>query len=709
MYFKDTTSTSGVPASLVARAVTVDDWNNDDIMDLFVVRPDAPPMVLLKERGASLSDSNSPANWPVGSALAVGDLNNDFRNDVVIATPDHLECVFGGMTNRLSLPTPNFTASGLALVDYDNDGWLDICAWGNGLRIWRNLGTAGFQEMTSQLVADKAVQGQVEAVAFADFDNDGDTDLLLSVQNKGLQILRNEGGNANLQLKLRLAGNRSNASGLGVRIEIAAGHWHALRTVSELPIEIGVGSHKQLDSLNIHWIDVAAPAAEVAVDTHAPLEMMELMLPTGSCPYLYAWDGHRFRFVTDILGASPLGLPAAEGKMIEADPDEYVWIGSESDFQPRSGNYTLQITEELREVLYLDKAELVVVDHPSDTEVHPSDKLLPGKPFPPSELITVGHRYPLQKAVTLEGGDVTDRINEIDGRLLSPAKLRPPQLRGLAEPHGVILDFGELYVDRPLILALTGWLRFGGGTANIAASQDPNLPFPFPQLEVETASGTWKNIELAVGAPAGKTKTILVDLAGKLPAGSRRLRLSTAFEIHWDRIALFERVASDGTHINVLAPAKADLHWRGFSEFEPSPWYVPLTPVYDRIRSRPNWLITPSGWCTRYGRVDELLAKRDDALVLLNGGDELTLTFPAKASPARAEGGLRDFFLYSVGWDKDSDFHVLAGTTVEPLPFTGMDDQRYAEPQQPPIDRQWWIGKYNTRWVGDRTFAHQRR
>jgi tetratricopeptide (TPR) repeat protein len=700
MYFKDGTATSGVPASLtVARQLVVDDWNNDDIMDLFVVRQGQAPLLLTKERLGMLTDTNSPTDWPAASALAVGDLNNDLRNDIVLAAADHLECHFGGSTNHTRIPTGGFTVTGLALVDYDNDGWLDICAWGNGLRVWRNLGQSGFQETTAELGLDKLVQGSVDEVAFADFDNDGDTDFLVSVAHRGLQMLRNEGGNANMQLKLRLEGHRSNASGLGVRVELAAGHWRTIRTVQKLPVEIGVGQHKQLDSLDVHWVDTAGASAEVTVDSRSTLPMPELLIPTGSCPYLYAWDGKHFRFVTDILGASPAGLPAAEGHIVEADPDEFVWIGDESSFQPREGTYVLQITEELREVLYLDQAKMVIADHPPGTEVHPTDKMLPAKPYPPSELVTVGCRYPLLKATSLDGHDVTDLVRENDGKLLSPVRLRVPQLRGLAEPHGVIVDFGRLPIERPLVLVLSGWLRFGGGIANIAASQDPTLPFPFPVLEVETEGGGWKTVDVPVGVPAGKTKTILVELAGKLPPGSGRLRLSTAFELHWDRIALFERLDSAPTRLTTLAPTQTDLHWRGFSEFENLPWFVPLTPAYEKVHPTPNWLITPSGWCTRYGPVDELLAGRDDALVLLNGGDELTLSFSADQLPAKPPGSQREFFLYSVGWDKDADSHVLAGTTVEPLPFNGMDDQRYAEPQQPSHDRRWWIQKYNTRWV----------
>src|SRR5205085_2253005 len=116
--------------------------------------------------------------------------------------------IFAGLTNRLSLPTGDFAVTGLTLVDYDNDGWLDICARGNGLRVWRNLGQSGFRETTSELGLDKLVKGPVDDVACADFDNDGDTDFLVSLPGAGLQLLRNDGGNANQQLKLRLIGNR---------------------------------------------------------------------------------------------------------------------------------------------------------------------------------------------------------------------------------------------------------------------------------------------------------------------------------------------------------------------------------------------------------------------------------------------------------------------------------------------------------------------
>jgi len=285
--------------------------------------------------------------------------------------------------------------------------------------------------------------------------------------------------------------------------------------------------------------------------------------------------------------------------------------------------------------------------------------------------------------------------------------LREPQLRGLAEPFSVTMDFGELPTNRPVVLVLNGWLRFGGGMANIGASLDSSLPFPFPTLEARLPDGSWKKIEADVGAPCGKTKTILVDLENRLPPGAHQLRLTTAFEIHWDSASLCEKTGASQNQQRTISFQRADLHWRGFSEFMNLPAFLPLTPDYEKVRPEPPWRRTPSGWCTRYGEVDELVAKSDDALVLLNGGDELALSFPAGELPPKPAGFARDFFLHVVGWDKDADFHVGQGWRVEPLPFHGMDDQAYDRLTRP-AGNDGWIEKYNTRWVGPMILSRKR-
>lgn len=712
LLFSEVTSTSGIPASLQnARGVMMEDWNRDGNMDVIVSRSDGAPLLLEKQRGGPLLPRPS-SNWVAGAVFCAGDFDNDLRPDLAVVNDGSITVCFNGGERR-EIPVAGgisrSTFSRLAAVDYDNDGWLDLWAVGDRLRAWRNLGLAGFQEQTTQLGLDRFDGGAVSEIQFADFDQDCDLDAMVALSNGGLRYLRNDGGSANSLVKVQMVGNRSNASGIGCKIEIQTGGLRLIRTVHRLPVEVGVGKHQKLDSFLVHWFNWPQGSAELPVNCKEPLFAFELTIQEGSCPYLYAWDGKSFRFVTDILGAAPLGLPVAEGRYIESDPEELVWIGNEQTFPPRDGQYELQITEELREVLYLDEAKLVVVDHEPGTEVHPTDKLLPGRPFPRGTLLTIGHEHALRRAVTLEGEEVTSLLKSMDGRRVSPPQLRPPQLRGLAEPHGLVLDFGSLEVSKPLVLVMNGWLRFGGGMANIGASHDPSLPFPFPSLEAEIAPGIWKPVDVTVGAPAGKTKTILVDLEGKLPPGTRRLRWTGAFEIHWDRIALMEKQANAKTTIRFLMSAEADLHFRGFSSMQrlPSDW--PLTPDYHAAGPNSYWTITPGGWCTRYGDVSELIATRDEGLVLLNGGDELTLRYPASSLPSKPAGSVREFFLYVDGWDKDSDFHVATGTAVEPLPFHGMEDQLYGRERRPVFPSDALHRKYNTRWVEGRVLKQTAR
>lgn len=698
IYFKDITKTSGIPTQITgALKLVMDDWNNDDMLDLFIPLKSEPPMFMQKNRGAVHSPTNTLPTLPTASALATGDLNNDLRVDLVCLANGKLEVTFNGLEERQTLPLAKPGATAVSLFDYDNDGWLDLFAIGDGVQAFRNQGTGGFTDVTVALGLD-SLTGQVTQLAAADIDRDGDSDLLLA-HATGLKYLRNDGGNANHQLKIRLYGNRSNASGIGIQVETVTTGLRLKRTVHSLPIEIGIGKNKLLHSLNARWFDLSLFNLDVKVKPGETLSLTELILPTGSCPYLYAWDGEKYRFVTDLLGASPLGLPVAEGVYIDADPDEIVWIGDETNFQPIDGNYQLQLTEELREILYLDEAKLLAVDVPIGTEVHPTTKLRQRGPYPPAGLTALAKRKPLRQAKLSDGLDVTAALLANDDQWVSPVELRLPQLRGLAKPYSIEFDFGPLDAGAPLALAMTGWLHFGGGMANIAASHHADLPFPFPKLEAQVANGTWQKIDVTVGAPVGKTKTIVVDLAGKLPSGAKRLRLSMAFEIHWNRIALFEKTSLPS--IATMHPTTTDLHWHGYGAIEDLPSHLPLTPIHDQTGDTPNWRITPSGWVTRYGDVDELVAVKDNRLALIAAGDELTLGFAATKLPTQRPHTARQFFLFTSGWDKDADFHVAHGWTVEPLPWHGMDPQRYGREPRPKLDDA-WIKKYNTRWIGPR-------
>ncbi|MCH8964159.1 MAG: hypothetical protein IIB58_04295, partial [Planctomycetes bacterium] len=452
----------------------------------------------------------------------------------------------------------------------------------------------------------------------------------------------------------------------------------------------------QLDSVPTIWTN-GIVKNDIWVKTPGTLKVQEPFVSAGSCPYVYAWDGQEFRFITDILGGSPLGLPMRRGRYVPADTYEYIQLGDQDTFPPRDGRYVLQITDELREILYLDYVRLAVVDHPPGTEVHETDKLEP-PPFSKSELWVLKDRVDVVQATDHTGRDWTSELRLRDGVRTKPPALRPPQLRGLAEEHSYTLDFGPLDVDRPWVLVLNGWLMWGEAGVVIAAGQNPDLPNPWPRLEAEV-DGDWQAVDVKVGAPSGKPpQSVVVDLAGALPEGTTRLRLTTAFEIYWDRAALFVREEAKRARTVILAPVRAELYWRGFPrQIRPEP-SGPVLPVTSDISLTPPWDTTPVGWCTRYGDILELLTEIDDRFVIFNGGDAATIEFAAALEPL-PDGWKRSFFLISDGWDKDSDYNVLHGDTVEPLPFHGMDDQRYGLQPRPPATDD-WIERYNTRWVG---------
>lgn len=690
--FEDVTSVAGLDGTGPAADVAAADLDGNVAVDLVVARGELPTLVLYNQRtGSFVRRADPPGSWPAARRVLLDDLDHDGHAEAVLVGPEGVTIVPGRGATRPKLGAPGLDLRAAALLDYDNDGWRDLLAGGRGgrLRLWRNAGGGSWVDVTEATGLDGDGLGAVTGVVAADGDGDGDTDLLLSTE-RGLRFFRNEGGNENAQLKVRLVGTKTNPNGYGARLEARRGRWRVNRVVGELPVEIGLGAGGPLDVLRVEWSNgIRDNTLDVAAG-QKPYVLVEKNVAAGSCPFLYAWDATGFRFTTDILGNSPLGLSIRRGVPLDADPDELVRVGA---LAARDGRYLLTVTEEMREVLYLDAARLVAVDHPPEAEVHPTDKLAPA-PFPPSELWVVGKLRPPLRTASDDGVDRTAALSRLDGVYAPPGRPLPPPLRGLTRPLAIELEFPPLPAGRPWVLALTGWLQYGDASTNIAASQGPlgggrggaqgaTAPVP-PRLEVETAPGSFEPLDVVVGMPAGKSKTILVDLAGRVPGGTRRLRLVTSFEIRWDRIALGERLAAQEATRYEARPVSAELYARGFSEIRSRAPGHPTTPEFAAVTPTPPWGTALQGWMTRYGDVLELVAERDERLVLVGAGDAVALAFDSAGFPPLPPDRVRTFFFYSVGWDKDGDLNVIDGDSVEPLPVAASGD---------------WRERFLTRWV----------
>lgn len=698
--FNDVSAEVGLPEVDACELVAAVDLDRNDAIDLIMVRGNDPTVVIENRRAGQFARMvEPPGPWPPANRALADDLNLNGNVDIVLIGTERAEIIFWGTMTRRRLDYTGFDARDAALVDWDNDGRIDIVisgstkAEGPAIHGWRNLGEGQFTEASAGLFEATGQHGLMTQLLPGDFDGDGDTDLL-ALSGTGAPIfLRNDGGNANRQIKVRLLAQKTNPSGLGTHVEVRAGRFFTSREVTSPVIEIGVGPRDRLDLIQTVWTNgVIDNQLEIATAS-APFIILEKNVATGSCPFLYAWDGMQFRFVTDILGNAPIGLPLTRQVLLPADPEEIVLIGGDETLRPKDGRFVLEVTSEFLEVLYLDDAELLAVDHPPDVELHSTDKIMI-PPFPPSRVRSVHRRRSPILAIGDDGIDRTPALQEIDGDFAPPGAPLPPPYRGMCQPLVLTLDFGEpVLASQAGVLALTGWLQYGQGSTNIALSQNPDALVTMPKLEIELPDGKWRAIDVGVGMPAGKTKTILVDLEGRVPPAFRRLRLTNTFEIRWDRIALFESTPLAHDQVRTSRPIAAELRWRGFSDIRSRAHGHPTTPDYDQVSPVPMWRTNLYGWCTRYGDVLELVKARDGALVLANGGDALRLEFEAAAFGPIAPGLTRTYFFRAYGWEKDGDHNVVGGDSIDPLPPGATDGD--------------WILKYNTRWSAGDSFRHR--
>jgi tetratricopeptide (TPR) repeat protein len=684
--FSEVGAAEGIPEIEGAIALAAVDLDDDATVDLVVARGEAPTLVLENQRAGRFAPMPEPPGpWAAARAIVADDLDNDGLADVVLVGDDEAVLLLGQGTSRARIDIGDLVVSALTLVDYDNDGWLDLCAAGRrrdapeqgALRVWRNGGAGAWRDVSAELAAagadgllpDPSATGPLTSVTALDLDDDGDSDLLLRSAADRLVALRNDGGHVNGQLRARLESKMQLSGAIGTHVSLHAGDRHTSRWLQDdLPVEIGLGGLDRIDSVQTVWTNGVVTNRLDVVPGDDPLQIVVYQfVDTGSCPFLYTWDGERFRFVTDLIGSGALGLPMSRDVMYPVNPIETVVIGGDDVLAPRDGEYVVQVTSELREIAYMDTFRLLAVDHAPGVEIGSSD-MLQGPPFRPSETWALSGRRPLRSARGDDGIDRTEALRELDGGYAPPGPLRPPPLRGSCEPMSLELDFGELPADRPLVLALTGWIEYGTASSDIALSQVPDLELIWPRLESRDADGRWVTLDVATGLPAGKGKTVLVDLAGALPEGADRLRLTTTYQVSWDRAALFERVPLDAARVHAAPFARAELGWRGFSELITRRPLQPKTPDHDVVTDRPTWRTALEGWCTAYGDVRELLDERDGKLVVLNAGDALSLALPVDAFPPVPDGMERTFCLSTVGWNREGDVNTRGGDRVWPMP-----------------------------------------
>jgi hypothetical protein len=414
---------------------------------------------------------------------------------------------------------------------------------------------------------------------------------------------------------------------------------------------------------------------------------------SGSCPMIFTWNGRRFQFVTDVLGVAPLGASSGDGQYFPVDHDEYVSIPA-AMLQAREGAYEIRMTEELREVSYIDQIKLLALDHPADIEIVTNEKFK-SPPFPEFRLYGSNRRRYPAAARDAHGTDVRASLLARDQRY--PDAFQRDHA-GVAELHSLDLNFAGAAPDGKAVLVLDGWVDWADGSTFLAATQ-AHHDLVFPYLQVKDAAGNWKTVIEDMGMPSGKPKTMAVDLTGKFLSPSREVRIVTNLCVYWDEIYLFENNAPPAARLTEIPMASADLHFRGFSRATIDPQRKqPESFDYQATSSTSMWNPTPGNY-TRYGAVKDLLRDLDDRMVILGSGDEIRMLFPAAGLPALPAGWRRDYLLLVDGWAKDADANTAFSQSVLPLPFHGMSRYPYPAGEHFPDDEahRGYIREYLTR------------
>ncbi len=721
--FEDESSKLGQQGqSLNTRDAAIGDFDEDEDIDFVAINENASNVLYSNQRQGvfkNITEACGLKSDGGSSSVTVGDFNNDGYLDMFITSlkgGNHklYQNLRNGTyevvknNNEMFAGLSNLKANDAAFIDFDNDGHLDLLITGEstekegrGVFLYHNDGNGNFADV-SQLLPEDLKSGN--KIAIFDYNDDGDQDAVITGVNGGVFLLRNDGGNINHYIKIKLVGLRAGSAknnhfGIGAKMEMRAGDLYQTMVVTDPNIHFGLGKRASADVIRITWTN-GVPQNIFFPGTDQSL--VESQTLKGSCPFLYTWDGDEYIFVKDILWRSALGMPLGimGGNTAYAFPDasdDYLKIPGEQ-LKADNGEYSIQITSELWETIFFDKVELLAVDHPDSVDIFVPEQFSP-PPFPGKKIYQVAKKYLPVSAVDSNGNDVLSFISAKDDVYLSDFK--PARYQGVTEMKDLILDPGNAGQSGQLYLFMNGWIFPTDASINYALSQSPSLKVSPPSIQVINKEGKWETIIENAGFPMGKDKTVILDLSGRFLSADHRVRIRTNMEIYWDYVFFSDDVSNASAGAKTLDPVSADLHYRGFSRsFRKGGRYGPHWFDYSDVEKDPEWRDL-SGNYTRYGDVLPLLAASDNKYIISNAGDETSVKFDAKKLPELKAGWKRDFLIHSIGWVKDGDINTAFGSTVLPLPFHGMKSYPPGPgdtyPKDPELQK--YNQEYNTRVV----------
>jgi tetratricopeptide (TPR) repeat protein len=727
--FTDVSAETALNFDATGAGLATSDFNNDRAIDFIFAGGQAGASVYINPREGKFTPLASAIDFKKENLPpAVGVVSFDFDKDgwmdlaFTHAGAPGISLwrnVEGKRLERVKLPDLSWQHGwGLAAFDYDNDGWIDLIAAGESatnsaageLRLLRNMGNAGWSDVTKDVHLDAVKLTQPRAIAIADTAGTGNPDLVVTQLGAAPLYLRSDGPNQHSWMRIGLKGLNDNKSAIGTKVELYAG---ALYQKWEVPgasgylgqsapsILAGLENEKNAEVVRLLW-PTGVPQDEINLPAKKDQSIAELDRRGSSCPVLFAWNGHEYEFIADMIGPGVVGHWVAPNERDIPDPDEYLKVASRSLKPAKNGLLSFRFMEPMEETVYLDQVRLLAIDHPATYDVFPNERFASNAPFPEFRVIatTADTSHAPAGAWDDKGRDVLPLIAKHDRKYITQFEELP--FAGFAKLHYVELDLGSWNAAKPLRLILDGYTDYFTATSMYSADQ-AGIKVIAPYVEAQDAQGNWKRVVDDMGFPAGLARTMVTDLTGKLPPGTRRIRIVNNLKIYWDAIRIDQSPDPQNIRVSEIPLADASLAFLGY------PREIRLTPASDTKYSYAQRSMTgpyarAAGNYTRYGDVFDLLKKSDDRFVVFGSGEGMNLDFdPQNLTPLPA-GWVRDYFFYADGFEKDLDFYAAHAFTVEPLPHHGPISYPYPADKAYPVDpdHQQYQLDYNTRQRSDR-------
>jgi hypothetical protein len=298
--FEDATKKAGLEdARAKSLGMALIDYDSDSWPDLFVANDTQPNKLYRNDGKGGFSDVGMAAGIAFGEtgvaragmgadaadysgsgrpSLVIGNFSNEmlglYHNEGGGLFIDEAPSSTVGQASLLTLTFAAF------FLDFDLDGRLDIFSVGGHVaddiqrvqpkvsyaqppHLFRNLGNKRFEDVVARVGPALARPMVSRGAAYADVDGDGDLDLAVTANGGPAVLLRNDGGNRNGWLRVRLVGTKSNRDGIGARVSLTlpggGKSWAVVKTgssycsQSELPLTFGLGTAKGVDAVEVAW------------------------------------------------------------------------------------------------------------------------------------------------------------------------------------------------------------------------------------------------------------------------------------------------------------------------------------------------------------------------------------------------------------------------------------------------------------------------